>query len=338
VPSEIPHPVATARRFTVIVPTRGHETTLARLLASLEAQTFPRDRWDLVVAFDGVAPTDPSRARLERLRAAIVALPARRGPGAARNEAARRAAGEFLAFTEDDCEASPDWLESADARLRAEPALDVLEGGTFLETGRPVRRRRGESPTWLPTNLFVRRDLFERVGGYCEEFFDAERGIYFREDSDFGFTLVAAGARVASDARPRVTHPREHTGWLDPVRWARRYEMDPLLARRHPRAFREEIEVVALGPFRIRRPFVRACAAYAISLAACVAATALGEPGVASWFAATAILSLLAVWSKWGFAPARLPLMPVVPLILLGSLARGGRRARRAREERPRPS
>ena len=321
-------PVVPDHRFTVIVPTRGDDALLGRLLSSLTAQTFPRDRWDLVIAFDGAEPTDEERGSLERLRATVVALPVRRGPGAARNEAALRATGEFLAFTEDDCVAAPDWLEAADAHLRSEPALDVLEGATLLPTGRPARRRRGEGATWLPTNLFVRRSLFERLGGYCEEFFDADRGVYFREDSDFGFTLIGAGAHVAHDARPRVIHPLEHEGWLDPIRWARRYEMDPLLAARHPRAFREEIEVVQLGPFRIRRPFVRVCIAYALSLAACAAAVALGEPGVASWFAATAIFALLAVWSKWRFAPARLPLMPVVPLVLLLSLARGGRRAR----------
>jgi glycosyltransferase involved in cell wall biosynthesis len=334
VAAEAPHPIAQEGRITVIVPTRGDERLLTRLLDSLEAQTFPRDRWDLVIAFDGVEAADRLRERMERFRATIVALPTRRGPGAARNEAARRAMGEFLAFTEDDCMASSDWLDAADARLRAEPAVDVLEGSTLLPNGRPARRRRGERPTWLPTNLFVRRSLFERVGGYCEEFFDADRGIYFREDSDFGFTLREAGARIAHDPRPRVTHPQEHGAWLDPVRWARRYEMDPLLAARHPQAFREEIEIAQLGPFRLRRPFIRACTAYVLSLVACLTSLALGEPGVASWFAAVTVLALLAVWSKWRFAPARLPLMLVVPPLLLFSLARGRRRARGVREGR----
>ncbi|HET9951116.1 MAG TPA: hypothetical protein VFS09_04905, partial [Candidatus Eisenbacteria bacterium] len=125
-------------------------------------------------------------------------------------------------------------------------------------------------------------------------------------------------------------HPHEHPGWLDPIRWARRYEMDPLLASRHPRAFREEIEVFRLGPIRLRRPFVRACAAYVLALAAGLSALAMGEAGVASWFAALALVALIAVWSKWRFSLARIPLLPAVPVVLLVSLVRGRRRVKDA--------
>ena len=163
---------------------------------------------------------------------------------------------------------------------------------TLLPDGAPVRRRVGDNPTWLPTNLFVRRDLFEQVGGYCEAFFDPRGAVYFREDSDFGFTLVEAGAPVAFDPAPRVTHPREHAAWLDPIRWARRYEMDPLLRARHPRAFRDEIEVMRLGPFVLRRPFVRGCVGYVVALAVAAAALWMREFGVATWFATVRQLAL----------------------------------------------
>lgn len=254
----------------------------------------------------------------------------RAGPGAARNRGAARARGDYLAFTEDDCVPAPDWLEAAAARLarEADRPPDVLEGATLLPDGRPARRRHEERPTWLPTNLFVRRPFFERVGGYCERFFDPRGGIYFREDSDFGFTATAANARVVFDPAPRVTHPREHGGWLDPIRWARRYEMDPLLASRHPAAFREEIEVVRLGPFRLRRPFVRACAGYVVALLAAASAALIGESGVAAWFAGVAIVMALAVWAKWRLDPRKLPAVLVVPPVLLYSLARGRARAR----------
>lgn len=256
--------------------------------------------------------------------------PDRAGPGAARNRGAASARGDYLAFTEDDCVPAPDWLSAAAARLArvgAEPP-EVLEGATLLPDGGPARRRHGDRPTWLPTNLFVRRSFFERIGGYSERFFDARSGIYFREDSDFGFTAAAAGARVVFDPAPRVSHPREHGGWLDPIRWARRYEMDPLLAARHPAAFRDEIEVVRLGPFRLRRPFVRACAGYLVALLAAGSAAVIGEPGVAAWFAGMAIVMALAIWAKWGFDPLKLPAVLVVPPILLYSLARGRARAR----------
>jgi glycosyltransferase involved in cell wall biosynthesis len=322
-----PEPSPRAIRFTVVVPTLGRDDLLLNLLKALEAQTLARDRWELVVAFDGIQPTATTARRIESMRARTEAAAVREGPGAARNRGARGASGDYLAFTEDDCTPAPDWLASAAARLERDRGVDVLEGATLLPDGRPARRRDGEGLTWLPTNLFVRGEFFERVGGYCEGFFDARRGVYFREDSDFGFTAREAGARVAYDPSPRVVHPREHRGWLDPIRWARRYEMDPLLASRHPRAFREEIEVLRLGPFRIRRPFVRACGGYVVALVIALASLLIGEVGVAAWFAGLAAALLVVIWSKWRFDPRRILLVPIVPIVLVTALARGRHRA-----------
>jgi glycosyltransferase involved in cell wall biosynthesis len=313
--------------FSVVVPTLGGESPLRALLASLEAQTLARERWELILAFDGTDPPTGLTADVAKSGAIVERLPERRGPGAARNAGARRASGGYLAFTEDDCVPDADWLATAAARLSREPSLDVLEGETRLPDGTPARRRHGDALTWLPTNLFVRRALFETIGGYHERFFDARRGIYFREDSDFGFTARDTGAHAAADSAPRVTHPREHPGWLDPIRWARRYEMDPLLAARHPESFRGEIEVVRWGPFTIRRPFVRACVAYVLAWIAAAAAATIGERGVAAWFLGVAALAALLVWSKWRLDPRKLPAVLLVPPILVAALLRGRARA-----------
>jgi len=277
----------------------------------------------LLIAFDGVEPSPLLRERLAALAVHAILLPDRRGPGAARNAAAREASGEWLAFTEDDCEPAADWLERAAARIGANPSIDVLEGETVTPAGSPVRRRDRTFLNYLPTNLFVRRALFDRVGGYCEDFFDTRRGIYFREDSDLGFTLEGAGAGVAFEPGARVVHPVEHPRFLDPLRWALRCQMDALLERRHPARFRARIEIVRWGPFSLRRPFVRACAGYVIALASAAAAGWLGEPRVALGCIAGAGLMLIPVWAKWGLAPARLPLVPIIPFVVLAALARG---------------
>jgi len=318
---------ADAIRFTVVVPTRGRDDLLNPLLDALAAQTLDRSRWDLVVSFDGAEPSPAIARRLDAMAASTIANRERRGPGAARNAGAARGTGDYLAFTEDDCNPAPGWLERALERLDRDPAIDVLEGATLLPDGRPARRRAADRLTWLPTNLFVRRSLFEAVGGYCERFFDPATGVYFREDSDFGFTVMGRGARVLHDERPRVVHPREHSAWLDPVRWARRYEMDPLLAARHPEAFQDEIEVSRWGPFQLRRPFVRACAGFLLGCLVALGFLALGNAGLASWFAAVALILLLVIAAKWRFEPKHLVVAPVVPVVLFLALLRGRRRA-----------
>lgn len=272
-----------------------------------------------MLAFDGA----PAPAGLAARGVHEVALPQRRGPGAARNAGARASRGEWIAFTEDDCAPLPDWLERAWAWIERKPALEALEGETVLPDGTPVRRRDGDRPNYLPTNLFVRRGTFDRADGYAEDFFDAGRGIYFREDSDFGFRLEEAGVAAIVAPDVRVVHPREHARFLDPLRWARRYEMDPLLESRHPERFRDRIEVARLGPFRLRRVVLRASFGYLIALAAALAAFLLGERGLAASLLLVAALLLLPLAAKWRFHPARWPLIPVVPFVLAGSYFRG---------------
>ena len=101
----------------------------------------------------------------------------------------------------------------------------------------------------------------------------------------------------------RVTHPVEHERFLDPLRWAARYEMDALLAARHPRAFRERIEVHRLGPLRVRRPIVRACVFATAAALASGAAFATGRTGPGATLAAAFVLLCVPLaanaWAFW---------------------------------------
>jgi glycosyltransferase involved in cell wall biosynthesis len=319
--------------FTVVIPTRGDLRKISSILDALELQTLSREDREIVLAFDGVAVLPEISDRCRNLGARFLESNRRRGPGAARNLGARGANGTYLAFTEDDCIPAPEWLEAAAARIEQEPELDVLEGATVLPDGRPARRGERGTHHFLPTNLFVRRETFERLGGYNEEFYDGETGIYFREDSDFGFSLEEAGARMATEPRARVVHPTEHPGFWDPIRWARRYEMDALLRTRHPRRFRERMEAHRVGPFTLRRPLVRASWIYALALGAAGIGAATHR-GWAVWALVVAALCLIPIWAKWRYHPARLPVLPVVPLVLVYSAvagrARVSRRSRRA--------
>jgi glycosyltransferase involved in cell wall biosynthesis len=313
--------------FSVVVPSRGDPDKLRALVEALRAQTYPADRRELLIVLDGApAPVEVAEQAAAR-SITLLQLETRGGPGAARNHGATRARATWLAFTEDDVTPAPDWLEQAARRIEREPDLEVIEGLTEKPGGAKVHRHSGGQPLYLPTNLFVRRNTFERAGGYCTSFFDAARGIYFREDADFGFTLETLGARVAREPAARVTHPHEHQGYLDPLRWARRYEMDALLESRHPERFRDRIEAHRMGPFTIRRPIVRASMLYVLALLLSAATAAAGLIGTAVWFIGFAALMFAVVWAKWKFDPVRLPVYLLVPFVLVRAVVRGyGRR------------
>jgi len=52
------------------------------------------------------------------------------GPAAARNTGAARAAGEFLAFTDDDCPPATDWLKTLAGRFAKDS--DCVVGGRTI--------------------------------------------------------------------------------------------------------------------------------------------------------------------------------------------------------------
>src|SRR5262249_21653997 len=115
--------------FSVIVPTRGDSAKLGPLLDALARQSFSRDRFEILIAFDGAAPDPAMGGAAGNGGARGFMSPGRRGPGAAGNLAGAKARGTYLAFTEDDCLPSQDWLAQAATRLEREP-VDVLEGDT----------------------------------------------------------------------------------------------------------------------------------------------------------------------------------------------------------------
>jgi len=98
--------------FSVVIPTHNRRDALRACLQALTRQQYPRDAFEVIIIDDGGSDSLKDLVqsfdgqlllRLQRQR--------RSGPATARNLGARVANGEYLAFTDDDCEPSPHWLE-----------------------------------------------------------------------------------------------------------------------------------------------------------------------------------------------------------------------------------
>lgn len=241
--------------FSVIIPTYNRHESLQRCLASLSGQTLAPEEFEVIVVDDGSSDKTPSIANDRFPFHFRYVRQNNEGPSAARNRGALAATGEYLAFTEDDVLPDSDWLEKASARLST-GEVDMLEGRTTLPgNGESVRRFEPEQvPSFIPCNLFVKRSLFNQLGGYDTEFFDRETGLYFREDADFGFRALNDGAnhRIAGDVV--VSHPVQFEDAASCLRHAQRYMFDPLLYRKHRGRFRTMIEVKTILGMQVRRP------------------------------------------------------------------------------------
>lgn len=119
-------------RITVVVPTHDRPEPLGRCLAALEAQTLNREAYQIIVVDDGGSSdleTVTSRFR-NTLRLRLLRQD-QSGPGAARNLGVEAAKTNLIAFTDDDCEPQPEWLQHLAARLEDEEGA-CLVGGSVV--------------------------------------------------------------------------------------------------------------------------------------------------------------------------------------------------------------
>ena len=102
-------------RFSVIVPTHNRPQQLCNCLAALARQDFPRDQFEVIVVDDGSEPPAKVGPGVTLLRQPNA------GPATARNTGAAHDRGTYLAFTDDDCAPTADWLTQLAARLTGAP-------------------------------------------------------------------------------------------------------------------------------------------------------------------------------------------------------------------------
>jgi len=199
---------------SVILPFFNAEKYIGEAIASVLAQTY--DSWELLLVDDG--STDGS-TRLAQQCAADHPSKARylqhenhrnRGACAARNLGVARARGEYIALLDADDVWLPHKLERQLAILASRPEIAMVYGPSqywFGWTGNPEDIQRdyvrslgvqpdtligpptlltlslqSQAPTPCPSNILLRRQTVESVGGFEEQF----RGIYqLYEDQAF---------------------------------------------------------------------------------------------------------------------------------------------------------
>jgi GT2 family glycosyltransferase len=204
---------------TVVVPTCGRPKLLARCLAALDGQTLPRSEYDVIVVDDSVL---------------------RSGPAAARNRGWRQASAAVIAFTDDDTEPHPQWLEHGLRAMRDNRA-DAVAGRIVMPVPHPPsdyeRDAQGlERSEFVTANCFVRREVLERIRGFDESF-----RLAWREDSDLHFRLLRSGARVVRAPDAVVVHPVRRAPWGVSVRQQRKVMFDALLFKKHRQLYRSRI-------------------------------------------------------------------------------------------------
>ena len=209
----------TSLSVSVIVVSHGRPKALARCLTGLSQLRYPAFE-TIVVADSGAADVlDPWRDRIK------IATYDDENISVARNIGIGQAAGDILAFIDDDAVPEPDWLMQltsgfvndsvwaaggyvvgrngislqwgarlARADATTEP-IDMTGETVKLVTGRPGAGAKTEG-----TNMAFRRVVFDRVGGFDPAY------RFYLDETDLNLRIAAAGGVTAIVPTARVHH------------------------------------------------------------------------------------------------------------------------------------
>jgi succinoglycan biosynthesis protein ExoA len=241
--------VSAAPFVSVCIPVKNGEGRIEHCLASLRAQTYPADRYEIVLA-DGCS-TDRT-VEIARTLGARVVHNARQIVASGRNVAFAAASGEIIASTDDDCVLPPDWLATgvrylaaADVAAVGGPSILPVDASSLSKAAGLIFRLAGKAG-WsvqadtlkagevddLPgCNVMYRRAALDRVGCFDEALLTAE-------DVHLHLRLRSVGLKLIVAPDLRVWHhKRDMLRQL--FRQMRRFAIGRVqLGRRHASALR----------------------------------------------------------------------------------------------------
>ncbi len=190
---------------SIIIPTYNRASQLSEAIQSVLAQTY--SDFNLIVVDDGsIDDTEKIIAEIRDDRISYHRLNKNLGAAGARNEGARLAEGEWIAFNDSDDLWLPDKLEKQFAYMEENPDAGMVYGKVRVHSPGGIYEfpnyaitgdLEGELYTWLlrrntidtPT-MFIRKRCFEEVGGFdsslrCLE--DWEFAIRFSQRFKIGY-------------------------------------------------------------------------------------------------------------------------------------------------------
>jgi GT2 family glycosyltransferase/glycosyltransferase involved in cell wall biosynthesis len=222
---------------SVVTLNLNGRSLLGDCLDSLAAQDYPRDRFEVILVDNG--STDDSVPYVQEAYPWVRIFEAGRNLGFAGGNdlGVRMATGDYVAFINNDARADPHWLRAMVDVLETDPQIACAASKMlgqdgkridFVGTGMNLYGRAFQVDAGLPVApgfhdetcdalapcggaMMIRRDVFEQVGGFDEDF------VAYFEDIDLGWRLWILGYRVLFVPAAIVYHKLHKTGGRFPV-------------------------------------------------------------------------------------------------------------------------
>ncbi|WP_017296391.1 glycosyltransferase [Geminocystis herdmanii] len=188
--------------FSVIIPTYARPQKLSECLSALSEMDYPN--FEVVIVDDGSPMSLDEIIIIWQKKLTInLVKQENRGPSTARNSGVNYAKGKFLAFTDDDCIPTKDWLNQFAQQLDKTP--DALVGGCtingldhniYASTSQMLvdylydyynkgDNKNRQTSFFTSNNFAVSKEIFMQIGGFSQLLTTAED----RELCDRALTL-----------------------------------------------------------------------------------------------------------------------------------------------------
>lgn len=191
--------------FSIIIPTYGRPKQLDSCLSSISKLSYDLNDIEVIVVDDG--SSNPTDGIAQNFKEIMVVRPVHQdhaGPATARNSGALEARGIYLAFTDDDCRPSPDWLRKLEERFR-QNADSVIAGRTvndlpdnLYSTATQIISdflfsyyNRDRARFLTSNNLALSKELYREIGG-----FDVTFPLAAAEDREFCDRCIYKGYKT----------------------------------------------------------------------------------------------------------------------------------------------
>lgn len=221
-------------KISVVIPTFNRKGLLKDCLQALFFQTYPKERFEIIVVDDG--STDGTHSLIKTLQKKNPNLylfgQSRGGTSRARNLGIKNARGEIIAFTDDDCLSHKDWLEQLDNAFEKKPQALGIEGKTLTYpakitpfTAQIVNLNGGGYQT---CNIAYKRKILQKLGGFDEKF-----GLFHCDDVDFALMVLKRGS-IHFEPKAIVVHPPRKTTFKRELTRVKQIPSEFRLFLKHP--------------------------------------------------------------------------------------------------------
>ena len=226
-------------KISLIVCTRDRAARLSPFFDALRRIDRPPFEWELVLVDH--ASADDTSVRLREFASSVdfQVRPLRvdsHSLSEAKNQAASRAGGEILAFTDDDCYPRPDYLMQLAGVFDAHPVgvvggrVDLFDPTDARVSIRDAADAVSIAPeTFVPAgimhgaNLAIRREVFQAIGGF-DRLLGPGTACVAAEDIDLIARAVWSGCSARYDPAPAVAHHHGRKPGPDTERVRRGYD------------------------------------------------------------------------------------------------------------------